>query len=144
MFFSLSDNLIIRRGLAFTVDFLSSFTVAYVSFHLSWKEILSLNDICFLMGIIHFFMTTLFYLMNRASSMGQRFLAIEVVGKEGDRASFVTLCLRNVIFCVLFFGVFYDILIAVVFLVVLSRTFITKSETFLDLLLSTKMIIVSK
>jgi len=135
-----SMNLIFNRVIAFLIDLSLSVLTGSLSFFLAFKTVFSSIDIKILIAIYHFFMTSIFYVVTNGSSLGQFLLRIQIKNQNNKNASKSTLIVRNLIFCIIYFGSFYNILILIIFLLSCVGIFLKDHRnTGWDIIMRTKV-----
>lgn len=78
----------------------------------------------YIVAIMHLFLTTVTFFYTKNSTIGQKVLKIRVVNEIGNVPLFLLVILRNVSFTLLFFGSFFDLLIAGTFFLSLLGVFV--------------------
>lgn len=119
------------RMLAFLCDLSVSLVVAYVSYFFSWSKIISSEQFVILLAVIHFVISSFFFLFYKKGSLGYKLVGLEIKKKSNDEIGLKLYMLKNMLFCIVFFGSFYQPLLLFFFLVDLISCIILFNGNFL-------------
>lgn len=134
-------NILYKRFYSFLFDLLLSVSSSLISYQLSWKNLISIDDIFILIGVNHFVFTTLFYLFSKSQTIGQKIMRISLVTINENKVGFGKIFLRNILFCLIFFSAFYNLYTLAVLVIAVLKIFYGDSQQSLwDYIIKAKFI----